>query len=151
MWTNPDRLVAAGPSVNPDRWAAMFEEMIARIASRFTRVEPRRRAQTLLLGLLSDLPDKNCRTISEHAGDNTPDGIQHLLRKAVWDADKIRDDLPAPAETVGHSGLLPRCETPRLIVRELEPDFRSVICTGRKAASRSCAARSIRSRALASQ
>ncbi|MEV7046729.1 IS701 family transposase [Amycolatopsis sp. NPDC051061] len=71
----------------------MFEEMIARIASRFTRVEPRRRARTLLLGLLSDLPDKNCWTISEHAGDDTPDGIQHLLRKAVWDADKVRDDL----------------------------------------------------------
>ncbi|UJW30523.1 IS701 family transposase [Saccharothrix sp. AJ9571] len=71
----------------------MFEEMISRIADRFTRVEPRRRARTLLLGLLSDLPDKNCWTISEHAGDDTPDGIQHLLRKAVWDADKVRDDL----------------------------------------------------------
>jgi len=71
----------------------MFEEMINRIAGRFTRVEPRRRARTLLLGLLSDLPDKNCWTISEHAGDDTPDGTQHLLRKAVWDAEKVRDDL----------------------------------------------------------
>jgi len=57
------------------------------------RVEPRRRARTLLLGLLSDLPDKNCWTISEHVGDDTPDGIQHLLRKAVCDAEEIRDDL----------------------------------------------------------
>lgn len=71
----------------------MFEEMITRIAGRFTRVELRRRARTLLLGLLSDLPDKNCWTISEHVGDDTPDVIQHLLRKAVWDADKVRDDL----------------------------------------------------------
>ncbi|MBB4689600.1 IS701 family transposase [Amycolatopsis jiangsuensis] len=71
----------------------MFEEMIARIAGRFTRVEPRRRARTLLLGLLSDLPDKNCWTISEYAGDETPDGLQHFLRKAVWDADEVRDDL----------------------------------------------------------
>ncbi|WP_409497456.1 IS701 family transposase, partial [Amycolatopsis sp. cmx-11-12] len=47
----------------------------------------------MLLGLLSDLPDKNCWTISEHAGDDTPDGIQHLLRKAVWDAEEVRDDL----------------------------------------------------------
>ncbi|WP_328609589.1 IS701 family transposase [Amycolatopsis sp. NBC_00345] len=71
----------------------MFEEMISRIAGRFTRVEPRRRARALLLGLLSDLPDRNCWTISEHAGDDTPGGIQHLLRKAVWDADEVRDDL----------------------------------------------------------
>ncbi len=54
----------------------MFEEMISRIAGRFTRVEPRRRARTLLLGLLSDLPDKNCWTISEHAGDDTPDEVR---------------------------------------------------------------------------
>jgi hypothetical protein len=72
VWTDPDRLAAAGPSVNPDRWAAMVVEMISRIASRFTRVEPRRRARTPLLGLLSDLPDKNCWAISEHAGDDTP-------------------------------------------------------------------------------
>jgi hypothetical protein len=45
------------------------------------------------LGLLSRLPGKNCWTISEHAGDDSPDGMQHLLRKAVRDADKIRDDL----------------------------------------------------------
>jgi len=28
-----------------------------------------------------------------HADDDTPDGIQHLLRKAVWDAEEVRDDL----------------------------------------------------------
>jgi SRSO17 transposase len=67
--------------------------LISRIACRFARVEPRRRARALLLGLLSDLPDKNCWTISEHAGDTTPDGMQHVLRKAVWDADAVRDDL----------------------------------------------------------
>ncbi|SNR95746.1 SRSO17 transposase [Haloechinothrix alba] len=46
-----------------------------------------------MLGLLSDLPVKNCWTLSEQIGDATPDGMQHLLRKAVWDHDGVRDDL----------------------------------------------------------
>jgi hypothetical protein len=47
----------------------------------------------LVLGLLADLPRKNCWTIAEHAGDASPDGMQHLLARAVWDADGIRDDV----------------------------------------------------------
>lgn len=66
---------------------------MGRIAGRFSRAEPRRRARRLLLGLLSDLPVKNCWTLSEQVGDATPDGLQHLLGKAVWDAEKVRDDL----------------------------------------------------------
>ncbi|MFG2030442.1 IS701 family transposase [Streptomyces sp. NPDC048825] len=66
-----------------------------RIAGRFARVEPRRRARQLVLGLLADLPRKNCWTIAEHAGDATPDGLQHLLGRAKWDADLVRDDLRA--------------------------------------------------------
>jgi hypothetical protein len=46
-----------------------------------------------VLGLLADLPRKNCWTIAEHAGDATPDGMQHLLAGAVWDHDAVRDDV----------------------------------------------------------
>jgi hypothetical protein len=56
---------------------------MARLAGRFTRVEPRRRARAFVLGLLADLPRKNCWTIAEHAGDPGPHGMQHLLHKAV--------------------------------------------------------------------
>jgi SRSO17 transposase len=42
---------------------------------------------------LADLPRKNCWTIAEHAGDASPDGMQHLLGRAVWDHDGVRDDL----------------------------------------------------------
>ena len=68
---------------------------MARVAGRFARVEPRRRARALVLGLLADLPRKNCWTIAEHAGDATPDGMQHLLAGARWDADAVRDDVRA--------------------------------------------------------
>ena len=66
---------------------------MSRIAGRFARVEPRRRVRDLVLGLLSDLPRKNCWTIAEWAGDRTPDGMQHLLGRAKWDADQVRDDV----------------------------------------------------------
>jgi SRSO17 transposase len=75
-----------------------------RVGSRFRRVEQRRRARAFVLGLLAELPRKNCWTIAEHAGDATPDGMQHLLARARWDADGVRDDLatwhrqPAPRE-----------------------------------------------------
>ncbi|WP_184729114.1 IS701 family transposase [Saccharopolyspora phatthalungensis] len=66
---------------------------MAGVAGRFTRVELRRRVRAFVLGLLSDLPRKNCWGIAEHAGDVTPDGMQHLLSRAVWDADAVRDDI----------------------------------------------------------
>src|SRR5215204_2845186 len=63
------------------------------MAGRFARVETRRRARGFLLGLLADLPRKNCWTIAEHAGDAEPHGMQHLLARASWDTDGMRDDL----------------------------------------------------------
>ena len=71
----------------------MFDEQKGRIEGRFHRVEPRWRARAFVLGLLAGLPRKNCWTIAEHAGDRSPGGMQHLLGRAVWDADGIRDDL----------------------------------------------------------
>ncbi|MFC8671131.1 IS701 family transposase [Streptomyces griseorubiginosus] len=66
---------------------------MGRIAGRFARVEPRRRAGRLVLGLLTDLPRKNCWPIAEWAGDANPHGMQHLLCRAAWDADAVRDDV----------------------------------------------------------
>lgn len=66
---------------------------MARIARRFPRVEPRRTAHAFVVGLLAGLPRMNCWTISEYAGDATPDKMQRLLSRAVWDADAVRDDI----------------------------------------------------------
>jgi SRSO17 transposase len=87
--------VAAGHSVavEPARWQELFDEVMGRVAGRFTRVELRRRARAFVGGLLSDLPRKNCWTIAEHAGDPNPDGMQHLLARAVWNHDAVRDDV----------------------------------------------------------
>lgn len=71
----------------------MFDEVMARIAGRFGRVEPRPTAHAYLLGLLSGVERKNCWQLAEHAGHVRPGPMQRLLRYARWDADAVRDDL----------------------------------------------------------
>lgn len=93
MWTDEDQPMAVGHSVDPARWQPVFDDLTARVARRFARVEPRRSARAFVLGLLSELPRKNCWTIAEHAGDSSPAGMQHLLSRASWDADGVRDDI----------------------------------------------------------
>jgi hypothetical protein len=61
--------VAAGLSVDLDRWPDEFNELMLRIGSRFARVEPRRRAAAFVRGLLAGLPRVNCWSVAEHAGD----------------------------------------------------------------------------------
>ncbi|GAP48251.1 transposase [Streptomyces azureus] len=91
MKTN-DLAMAAGRGVGHCPLAGAFEGLKSRIAERFPRGEPRRRVRDLMLGLLSDLPRKNCWNIAEWAGEATPDGMQHLLGRARWDADAVRDE-----------------------------------------------------------
>lgn len=82
-----------GDTVEPVRWLAEADRLLGRLAGRFTRVQTRRRARGFLFGLLGELPRKNCWSIAEHAGDSDPNGMQHLLNRAVWDTDGARDDL----------------------------------------------------------
>jgi SRSO17 transposase len=82
-----------GQDADPARWLELLDELMGKVAGRFRRVEPRRRARAFVLGLLAGLPRKNCWTIAEHAGDATPGGMQHLLARAVWDEDRVRDDV----------------------------------------------------------
>jgi SRSO17 transposase len=76
-------------------WAADLAAVHARIAPRFVRPEPRRRALAYLRGLLSVVERKNGWQLAEQAGEPTPDGMQRLLATATWDADAVRDDLRA--------------------------------------------------------
>jgi len=83
----------------------MFDEVMARIAGRFGRVEPRATARGYLLGLLSSVERKNCWQLAEQAGHTRPGPMQRLLRYARWDADAVRDDLRAyAAEHLGADG-----------------------------------------------
>lgn len=77
------------------RWAAELDGLMARLAGRFGRAEPRRRALAYVRGLVAPLERKNGWQLAEAAGDATPDGVQDFLARARWDADAVRDDLRA--------------------------------------------------------
>ncbi len=74
-------------------WANGLDAGGERIGGRFAREEPRRRAVGYVRGLLSQTERKSGWQLAEHLGDPTPDGVQHLLARADWDADAVRDDL----------------------------------------------------------
>ncbi len=113
VWTTNDRAVAAEDSVNPVLWQSILDDALARIGSRFARVEPRATAKALATGLLSGIGRKNCWWLAEYAGHDTPDESQRLLRTARWDADMVRDDVRAyVTEELGHpDGVLIADET----------------------------------------
>src|SRR2546430_9675536 len=75
------------------RWVQELFHLHARIAPRFARPEPRRRALAFLHGILSTTSRKNGWQLAEHAREARPDGMQRLLSSAVWDTDGVRDDL----------------------------------------------------------
>lgn len=74
-------------------WERSLSRLADRIAPRFSRVEPRRRALSYLRGLLGPAERKNGWQLAEAVGDATPDGMQDFLSRMRWDADAVRDDL----------------------------------------------------------
>jgi SRSO17 transposase len=73
--------------------AAYLTDMERRLAPYFERAEPRQRALAYVRGLLSPAERKNSWQVAEVSGDATPYGVQHLLRRALWDPDAVRDEL----------------------------------------------------------
>src|SRR5262245_56702470 len=64
-----------------------------RVAGRFARVDLRWRARAFVRGLLA-----TCHARTAGRSPSTPatpprDGMQHLLARAEWDQDAVRDDL----------------------------------------------------------
>ena len=75
------------------QWAGELGEIAELISDRFSRAEARERAINYLRGLLSPVERKNSWQLAEEIGDETPYATQHLLGRAVWSADEVRDDL----------------------------------------------------------
>ena len=87
-------------------WAAGLEALHTRIAGRFVRAEPRRRALAYLRGLLGNVGRKNGWQLAEHAGERTPDGMQRLLATAGWDPTRGGAGLAAAGHGLG-AGMAP--------------------------------------------
>ena len=74
-------------------WNVSWADIERRIRSVFARSESRQRARTYLAGLLSPAERKNSWQLAEICGDTTPYGFHHLLGRADWNPDTLRDRL----------------------------------------------------------
>jgi signal transduction histidine kinase len=74
-------------------WEHELEALHHRLGELFRRPEPRQRLLAYLKGRLGSVERKNGWQLAEWIGEATPDGVQHLLERAQWDADAARDVL----------------------------------------------------------
>jgi SRSO17 transposase len=74
-------------------WNVYWAELERRIGPVFARSDARERALSYLAGLLSPAERKTSWQLAEINGDPNPYGFQHLLGRADWDADVLRDKL----------------------------------------------------------
>jgi hypothetical protein len=90
------------------RWVQSLFALHARLAPRFARPEPRRRA--LAASSKVSWARQRAKTAgnpAEHAGEVRPDGMQRLLSSAVWDTDGVRDESRS---LCGRATGSPRCD-----------------------------------------
>jgi SRSO17 transposase len=76
-------------------WTLELTKVERWLMRHFPRREARRRAWAYIRGLLSPVERKNGWQLAEVNGDATPYGVQHLLGRARWDDEAVRDDLRA--------------------------------------------------------
>ena len=76
-------------------WRVYWDEIERRIGTVFARSEMRTRAMAYLAGLLRPAERKNSWQLAEISGDQTPYGFQHLLGRAEWEPEALRDRLRA--------------------------------------------------------
>jgi len=79
------------------RWEERFEQLTDASGPCFKRQDLRRQAIGDLQGLLGRVERKNSWPLSEYLGCEGPYGLQRLLGRASWDADRSRDVLRAYA------------------------------------------------------
>ena len=76
-----------------EQWVAELDHLVERVGPHAARTATRQRALAYLQGLLSSVERKNSWQLAEASGNTTPYGVQHLLGRAVWDVDAVRDEL----------------------------------------------------------
>ncbi|WP_344941893.1 IS701 family transposase [Sphaerisporangium flaviroseum] len=102
-----------------EEWSDQLENLLVEVGEIFPRVEVRRRAADFVRGLLGPISRKNGWQLAEYVGDEHAWGLQHLLSRAVWEPDMLRDfvrryvldGLAMPGAGPGGAGVLVIDET----------------------------------------
>ena len=95
-WMQEQGAVSAALALETVReWTLWLTEVERWLMPHFARREAQHRAWAYIRGLLSPAERKNGWQLAEVNGDATPYGVQHLLGRARWDDEAVRDDLRA--------------------------------------------------------
>jgi len=90
-------MTAATPQgISPEevgQWADEFQAIWRQLGATIRRRDTRSRVEQYTRGLLGRIDRKNGWQLAEYTGDDDPSAMQHVLDRADWDADKIRDEL----------------------------------------------------------
>jgi hypothetical protein len=82
--TKPE--AAAAARIGADLGRRKRAELMDLLRPCFTRVGPWLQAGKFAAALMSQIPRRNGWTLAEQAGDRSPDRMQRLLSRAVWNA-----------------------------------------------------------------
>ena len=74
-----------------EEWAGQLDDLLLEVGRFFPRVDARRRGVACVRGLLGPLSRKNGWQLAEYAGERAPWNQQHLLDRARWDVEGMRD------------------------------------------------------------
>ena len=74
-------------------WQLELSAVERRLSAHSARAEVRQRLGGYLRGLLKPVERKNGWQLAEASGEPAPYGMQHLVGRAVWDAEAVRDDV----------------------------------------------------------
>src|SRR5260370_41534117 len=78
-----------------EMWTTAINHLSQQIRQYFVRPESHQRAVVYLQGLMSNASRKNAWQVAEEMGEATPYALQHVLDRAKWDCDGVRDALHA--------------------------------------------------------
>jgi hypothetical protein len=89
---------AAAATVDHDAHAGLLDDLMARVAPCFARLETRLTCRRMVNGLLSELEDYNCWTLAEAAGHGSPCPMQHRylscrIASMIWSI--FSSDIPS--------------------------------------------------------
>jgi SRSO17 transposase len=121
---------AADATVDHDAHQGLLDDLMGRVASCFARRETRLTCRDMVHGLLAELDDHNCWTMSEAAGHPGPHRMQHLLSRGRCDEQRMLDT--AAAWAAGHlsAGQDENGSDAVLIVDETADEKSSADCAG---------------------
>jgi len=74
-------------------WEEEFDHWVHRLGLQVPRADTRQRVARYIQSLLGEVERRNSWQLAEYAGHTTPYAFQHVLGRANWDVDGVRDEV----------------------------------------------------------